>query len=64
MIDGSVGLSAIGQWKHVPGDAGDPLIIHVVYGQNALNLAKVGKGGTLMVTFDVLSIEATQGLRF
>ena len=43
--DGSVGLSTISEWKYENGKAWAKL----TYGQNALNLAKAGATGTLLV---------------
>lgn len=43
--DGSVGLSTISEWKYENGKAW----IKLTHGQNALNLAKEGAAGTLLV---------------
>lgn len=46
--DGSVGLSTISEWKYEDGKA----YVKLTHGQNALNLAEVGKTGTLLVKGD------------
>ena len=43
--DGSVGLSTISEWKYENGKAW----IKLTHGQNALNLAKEGAAGTMLV---------------
>ena len=43
--DGSVGLSTISEWKYEAGKA----YVRLTQGQNALNLAKEGATGTLLV---------------
>jgi hypothetical protein len=47
--DGSVGISTISQWSYAVKDGADTVTIQLTYGQNALNLADVGRRGTLFV---------------
>ena len=46
--DGSVGLSSISEWKYESGK----VFVRLTQGQNALNLAKEGATGTLLVKGD------------
>ncbi len=46
--DGSVGLSSISEWKYENGK----VFVRLTQGQNALNLAKEGATGTLLVKGD------------
>jgi len=47
--DGSVGISTISQWAYAVKPGADLLTLQLTYGQNAVNLAGVGKRGTLFV---------------
>jgi len=47
--DGSVGISTITQWAYAVKSGTDAVTIQLTYGQNALNLAEVGRRGTLYV---------------
>ena len=46
--DGSVGLSTISEWQYDQGK----VHVKLTEGQNALNLAEAGRGGTLLVNLD------------
>ena len=46
--DGSVGLSTISEWKY----EGGKVYVRLTQGQNALNLAQEGAGGSLLVKAD------------
>ena len=46
--DGSIGLSSISEWKYESGK----VFVRLTQGQNALNLAKEGATGTLLVKGD------------
>ncbi len=48
--DGSVGISTISQWVYSRGSGGDTVRVQLTEGQNALNLAEVGRRGTLFVS--------------
>jgi hypothetical protein len=48
--DGSVGISTISQWVYSRSSGGDTVKLQLTEGQNALNLAEVGRRGTLFVT--------------
>ena len=47
--DGSVGISTISQWAFAVKGGADTVTLQLTYGQNALNLAEVGRRGTLFV---------------
>jgi hypothetical protein len=48
--DGSVGISTISQWRYIVSDSGkDHVVLQLTWGQNALNLAEVGKRGSLFI---------------
>jgi hypothetical protein len=48
--DGSVGISTISQWRYIVSDSGkDHVILQLTWGQNAINLAEVGKRGSLFI---------------
>ena len=47
-VDGSIGLSSISEWKYENGK----VFVRLTQGQNALNLAKEGATGTLLVKGD------------
>ena len=47
-LDGSIGLSSISEWKNESGK----LFVRLTQGQDALNLAKEGAPGTLLVKGD------------
>ena len=48
--DGSIGISTISQWKYSTSKSGkDLVILQLTWGQNALNLAEVGKRGSLFI---------------
>ena len=47
-VDGSIGLSSISDWKYENGK----VFVRLTQGQNALNLAKEGATGTLLVKGD------------
>ncbi len=47
--DGSIGVSTISQWAYTAKDGADTVTIQLTYGQNAVNLAEVGRRGTLFV---------------
>ena len=47
-VDGSVGLSTISEWKYENGK----VFVRLTQGQNALNLAREGATGTLLVKGD------------
>lgn len=46
--DGCVGFSTIHAWKYEAGEEFDRVHVELTRGQNALNLAKIGKRGTLL----------------
>ncbi len=47
--DGSVGISTITQWAYAVRSGADVVTLQLTHGQNALNLAEVGRRGTLYV---------------
>lgn len=47
--DGSVGISTITQWAYAVKSGTDIVTVQLTQGQNALNLAEVGRRGTLYV---------------
>lgn len=47
--DGSVGISTISQWLYIDADGTDSVKLQLTEGQNALNLAEVGRRGTLFI---------------
>jgi hypothetical protein len=48
--DGSVGISTISQWVYSRGSGGDTVKLQLTEGQNALNLAEVGRRGSLFLS--------------
>jgi len=48
--DGSVGISTISQWRYIVSDSGkDRVVLQLTWGQNAVNLAEIGKRGSLFI---------------
>jgi len=48
--DGSVGISTISQWQYIASEfSEDHVILQLTWGQNAINLAEVGKRGSLFI---------------
>lgn len=48
--DGSVGISTISQWVYSRESGGDTVKLQLTEGQNALNLAEIGRRGTLFLS--------------
>jgi hypothetical protein len=60
--DGSVGISTMTQWSYAVKDGADVVTLQLTYGQNALNLAEVGRRGTLFVPG--VTVNGTSGKYF